>query len=268
MEGVNAQGMMTGASALGTDLRHDHPISFAPAASGAIVNPPAGSPVKLDDTRQVQCRSCHDPHRMDADPTTKKFLVMNNSASALCMICHNQPYWTSGPSTHKTSTKAYSSVQGAHTGYATVQTNGCESCHKPHGAGSPPRGLKAVEELTCGAAGSQCHSSTGIGRNVEAEFRKAYSHGTYNQTPSSHDASESPVSTTPHTAGNVPGCSQACRMPRLPQRRTRPTPPLRRGPRDQGRSRACGHRQQQHCTGAERHARVGERVRNLLQVSW
>ena len=198
MEGVNAQGMMTGASALGTDLRHDHPISFAPVASGAIVNPPAGSPVKLDDTGQVQCRSCHDPHRMDADPTTKKFLVMNNSASALCMICHNQPYWTSGPSTHKTSTKAYSSVQGAHTGYATVQTNGCESCHKPHGAGSPPRGLKAVEELTCGAAGSQCHSSTGIGRNVEAEFRKAHSHGTYNQTPSSHDASESPVSTT-HT---------------------------------------------------------------------
>jgi len=91
------------------------------------VNPPAGSPLKLDAAGQVQCRTCHDPHRMDFDPTTKKFLVMNNSASALCIVCHTQPYWTSGPSTHSTSTKAYTSVQGAHTGYATVQTNGARA---------------------------------------------------------------------------------------------------------------------------------------------
>ena len=37
MQGVNAQGMLTGASALGTDLRHDHPISFVPVTGSAIV---------------------------------------------------------------------------------------------------------------------------------------------------------------------------------------------------------------------------------------
>jgi len=45
MQGVNALGMLTGPSALGTDLRRDHPISFVPVTSGAIVNPPAGSPL-------------------------------------------------------------------------------------------------------------------------------------------------------------------------------------------------------------------------------
>jgi predicted CXXCH cytochrome family protein len=196
MQGVNAQGMMTGASALGTDLRHDHPISFAPVTGGQIVNPPANSPAKLDQVGQVQCRTCHDPHRMDIDPTTRKFLVVNNSGSGLCLICHNQLYWSTNPSTHNTSTKSYTSVQGAHTGYATVQTNGCESCHKPHTAGSAPRGLKAVEELTCGSAGTQCHSSSGIGRNIESEFLKTYTHPTYAVTPSVHDASESPTNTT------------------------------------------------------------------------
>jgi predicted CXXCH cytochrome family protein len=158
-----------------------------------IINPPAGSPVKLDANGQVQCRSCHDPHRMDADPTTMKFLVAGNSASALCQVCHVQAYWASNPSTHKTSTKSYTAAQGAHTGYTTVATNGCESCHKPHSAGAAPRGLKAVEEASCGSAGSQCHGASAIGRNIEAEFRKAYRHPTYSTTPSEHDAGESPA---------------------------------------------------------------------------
>ncbi len=75
---------------------------------------------------------------MDIDPTTKKFLVASNSASGLCVACHNKQYWTSNPSTHMTSTKAYAAAQGAHTGYTTVATNGCESCHKPHTATVAP----------------------------------------------------------------------------------------------------------------------------------
>ena len=77
MQGVDAQGRMTGASALGTDLRDDHPdLVCARSPEAEIVNPPAASPVKLDANGQVQCRTCHDPHRMDIDPTTMKFLVV------------------------------------------------------------------------------------------------------------------------------------------------------------------------------------------------
>jgi len=203
MRGLDAQNRLTGKSALGTNLRNDHPISFAPVAAPSIVLPPPGSPIKLDSTGKVQCTSCHDAHRMDIDPTTQKFLVMGNASSALCMVCHNDQYWVANPSTHRTSTKAYTAAQGAHTGYATVATNGCEGCHVPHSAAAEQRGLKGVEEATCGSGASQCHASSGIGRNIEAEFAKAYRHPTYSITPSVHDPSESPTNaalTLPETS--------------------------------------------------------------------
>ena len=188
MQGLTG-GKLTGASSLGPNLGDDHPISFVPVAGAEIVNPAAGGPVKLDRNGQLECRSCHDPHQMDVDPTTQKFLVANNSASGLCVTCHRKQYWTSNPSTHMTSTKPYAAAQGAHTGYTTVATNGCESCHKPHTAAVAPRGLKAVEERNC----AQCHGPSAIGRNVQSEFSKAYTHPTYSITPSVHDASESPT---------------------------------------------------------------------------
>ena len=134
---------------------------------------------------------------MDIDTTTRKFLVMNNSASAMCLVCHQKTYWSTAPSTHKTSTKAYAAAQGAHTGYSTVATNGCESCHKPHTAITAARTLKAQEEATCGTGtGSQCHGNNAIGRNIATEFTKTYRHPTYSTTPSVHDASESPTNPT------------------------------------------------------------------------
>ena len=196
MAGLDAQNRLTGRSVIGTDLRSSHPISFAPVTGPSITAPAPGSPVKLDGSGQVQCVSCHDAHRQDNDPTTQKFLVMGNAASALCVVCHNEPYWTANPSTHRTSTKAYTSVQGAHTGYTTVAANGCESCHMPHSAAAAQRGLKAVEEATCGSGALQCHGSSGVGRNIQAEFAKAYRHPSYDVTPSVHDPSESPASTT------------------------------------------------------------------------
>ena len=194
LQGVNAQGKLTGTSVLGTDLRSSHPIAMVPVVDLEIVNPPAGSPVKLDGTGQVQCVSCHDPHRMDVDATVNKFLATNNEASGLCLVCHNKAYWATNPSTHKTSTASYTAAQGAHTGYSTVASNGCEACHKPHTAVSAPRGLKAVEERTCGSGGSACHGTSGVGRNIQSEFAKTYRHPTYDITPSAHDASESPGS--------------------------------------------------------------------------
>ena len=266
MQGTSAQGTMTGASVIGTDLRRSHPISFAPITGGAIVNPPAGSPVRLDGSGQVQCRSCHDPHRMDSDTTTMKFLVVSNAASGLCVICHTQPYWQTGPSTHRTSTKSYTAAQGAHTGYATVESNGCESCHKPHAANAAPRGLKAVEEASCGLAGSQCHGSSGVSRNIEAEFRKTYTHPTYQQTPSSHDASESPS----NPAFTLPEASPAAmRHAECPDCHNAHATNAAAAARPKGSGKIAGvvgRRDRRHAEAAGRHAGVGERVRDLLQV--
>lgn len=193
MQGL-AAGKLSGASVIGPNLGNHHPIAFVPVTGPELVNPPAGSAIKLDDTGQLQCVTCHDAHRMDADPVTKKFLVSSNASSALCVTCHTVAYWSTNPSAHQSSTKPYGAAQGAHTGYSTVATNGCESCHKPHGAVMAVRTLKAKEEMTCGGNGSQCHTTTGIGRNIESEFAKTYRHPTYTITPSAHDAAEGTVS--------------------------------------------------------------------------
>jgi predicted CXXCH cytochrome family protein len=189
MTGVGAGGRLTGASALGSNLSDDHPISFVPVTGVQIVNPAGGDAVKLDDHGMLQCRSCHDPHRQDADPVTKKFLVKSNSASALCLTCHQKSYWSTSLTSHRTSTRPYTATQGAHTGYTTVASNGCESCHKPHTATGGSRMLKDVEEKTC----DQCHGPSGVAStSIAAEFNKTYRHPTYSVTPSVHDASEGP----------------------------------------------------------------------------
>lgn len=195
-------GKLTGASSLGTNLGDDHPISFVPVTGSTVVNPPAGSPVALDPNGQVQCVTCHEPHQQDIDATTKKFLVMNNSSSSMCLVCHRPAYWSSNPSSHMTSTKPFAAGQGAHTGYTTVATNGCESCHKPHTATTAARMLKGVEEQTCGS----CHGPSAIGRNIQAEFSKTYNHPTYRITPSVHDASEAPNNPS-HTLPEVSGAA-------------------------------------------------------------
>lgn len=103
-------------AALGTDLSNDHPIgikycgnastgsnactdgdffSYVVAGSGGYVNR-SGSTAGKDKTDMylyndgsgglmVECASCHDPH---SGNTT--FLRTSNSASAVCLTCHNK----------------------------------------------------------------------------------------------------------------------------------------------------------------------------------
>src|SRR5207244_9530925 len=99
-------GKLTGPSSLGVNLSDDHPIAFVPVTGSQIVNPAPASAVKLDKNGQIQCRTCHDPHQMDIDPTAKKFLAASNSASALCVTCIRQQYWAAYQSTHMRRTKA------------------------------------------------------------------------------------------------------------------------------------------------------------------
>lgn len=181
--------MPAGSSNLGIDLRDDHPVSFEPVgAGGGTVDPPPGSPVKLDPAGLVQCTSCHDPHDEVRDPVTRKFLVAANQGSTLCTACHSIPEWAGRPSAHQSSTKAYGAAQGAHTGYTTVRDNGCESCHRPHSGQTPQRLVKFQEEITC----DKCHSGAVAAKNIALDFQKTYRHPTYTTTPSVHEASESP----------------------------------------------------------------------------
>lgn len=172
---------------------NDHPFGFVPHLSAETVNPPAMDAVHLDKSGKVQCTTCHDPHREDADPVTRKFLVKPNQASALCLTCHLKIGWTG--SVHSmppdvVEDSRYTQVQGAHTGYAGIRNNGCESCHRPHAPQVAQRLVKQAEENVC----FQCHDGSVTSLNIKTEFTgKTYSHPVLT-TPSVHDAAENPNS--------------------------------------------------------------------------
>jgi predicted CXXCH cytochrome family protein len=172
---------------------NDHPFGFAPRTSTEVVAPPTFDPVKLDKSGKLQCNSCHDPHKEDNDPVTRKFLVKPNQASAVCITCHQKIGWNA--SAHNlppdsTEDSRYTQLQGAHTGYTGVRNNGCESCHRPHAPQVAQRLIKQAEENVC----FQCHNGTVTNRNIQAEFTsKTYKHPVL-ITPSVHDASETPNS--------------------------------------------------------------------------
>jgi predicted CXXCH cytochrome family protein len=168
--------MPVGRTNLGIDLSDDHPVSFTYDSTLASRNGqleyPANliSPVKLDRYGQLQCTACHNPH----DDQYGKFLVMENSYSALCTTCHRKTGWAT--TSHRSSTKTWnggSPNPWPHTPYTTVSTNGCENCHRPHTAGGRERLLNYnVEEENC----YPCHNGNVASKNVRSEFTKPYRH--------------------------------------------------------------------------------------------
>ena len=186
-----------GRTTLGIDIADDHPISFtydaALVAARGQLNSPAGltGAVRLDGTGQLQCTACHNAH----DNQFGKFLVVNNTASALCVTCHNTTYWSA--SLHKTATKTWNGLgtnPWPHTSLTTVQANACENCHRPHTAGNKQRLLNvAGEETNC----YPCHSGNVAAKNIQAEFSKASVHPIANTT-GVHDPMEDPVNPPRH----------------------------------------------------------------------
>ncbi len=92
---------ITGAALFGTDLSNDHPISFTYDDALAITDPglkpptttASGIVANIDDDMlfgagndQLECASCHDPHNAGIS----KLLIKSNSASALCLTCHDK----------------------------------------------------------------------------------------------------------------------------------------------------------------------------------
>ena len=73
-----------------------------------------------------------------------------------------------------------------HTPFATVAENGCENCHRPHGAGGPERLLNyAPEEDNC----LTCHNANVASTDVEAELLKLVRHPVQD-TVGIHDPTE------------------------------------------------------------------------------
>lgn len=175
--------MPSGADNLGTDLSGDHPISFvyneALAGKDPQLNDPATltGAVKLDSQSRVQCTSCHDPH----NDQYGNFLVEDNTASAICLACHNTANWSG--SAHSVSsqsvTPSVSAVMkrlqpAAASKITSVAAQGCENCHVAHFAGGRQRLLKfASPEQNC----LPCHNGSVSGvKNVAADFKKASIH--------------------------------------------------------------------------------------------
>lgn len=188
--------MPSGAGHLGTDLSDDHPISFAYNAGLAAANgelrDPAGlnSRVRLENG-QMQCTTCHDPH----DDANGAFLVMPNNAGALCLECHAPKLWSG--SAHATSTKTWNGSPPdpwSHTAGTTVADNACESCHRPHSAGSPQRLLNfAAEEDNC----LSCHNGNVAAKNLQTTFAKSSVHPIH-LTTGVHDPKEDPINGARH----------------------------------------------------------------------
>jgi predicted CXXCH cytochrome family protein len=190
-------GSLTGAGSLGTDLSDDHPVSFVYDSSlaynrGGLADPLALPPaIRLDDARQLQCTSCHDPHE-DRRP---KFLRLENRFGGLCTACHRPPNW--GGSTHAVSSATWN---GAGTSpwsagaYPTVAENACLSCHRPHAAAHPQRLLaQDMESANC----TICHGGTVAAKNIEVEFFKPFRHP-IEDVQWVHDPNEDPLSMQRH----------------------------------------------------------------------
>ncbi len=184
-------------SRLGTDLSGDHPISFAytsalAATRGELVDPGMlTGAVRLDSSGQMQCSACHDAH----NNANGKFLVMSNTASALCQVCHIKNYWNA--SDHKLSTKTWTGAgpnPWPHSSGTTVSANACEGCHRPHTApGKKWLQNAATEEDNC----YPCHNGNVAAKNIQTEFTKASIHPVASTT-GVHDPSETAVVNSRH----------------------------------------------------------------------
>jgi len=192
-------GALTGSNVLGTDLSDDHPVSFVYDSALAAKHPgivdPGNLPknLPLDSKKELQCTTCHNPH----ESMRGKFLRVENTASTMCLFCHDPPGWRL--SSHAISPATWKGggrppwPPGAP---PTVAANGCRNCHRMHSAPHPARLLaQAQEPENC----LVCHNGVVAEKNIAAEFRK-YSIHPIETAQWSHDPVENAASMPKHVA--------------------------------------------------------------------
>ncbi len=167
---------LAGRASLGTDLSDDHPVSFVFDSALALKQGQLADPstipgaLRLDDARQLQCTTCHDPH----EDRNRRFLRVDDRAAALCTGCHRQQNWTG--STHASSPATWRGTgtnPWPNSPYTTVADNGCGNCHRSHAAPHPPRLLSSAEER---AVCLVCHAGSVAAKNLDSEFLKPSAH--------------------------------------------------------------------------------------------
>jgi predicted CXXCH cytochrome family protein len=187
-------------SSLGLELRDDHPISFAYTSElatkrgqdpvtligGNELKQPATLPksLALDSASRVQCTTCHSSH----DDSFGMFLAMSDRATDnpyLCTSCHQKEStnekWSE--SAHRNSTKPTTGSSDKRLyPYSTIQENGCQNCHTPHGASfsAGATGVTNKSPLLYHAESvnncNVCHSGKVAEKNIMAETEKFSSH--------------------------------------------------------------------------------------------
>jgi predicted CXXCH cytochrome family protein len=188
---------LKGKASLGTDLSDDHPISFVydsvlALKQGELADPttlPSG--IRLDDSQQLQCTACHNPH----DDPYRKFLRVDDRLGALCTACHRPSRWIG--SAHATSSATWGGTginPWPDSPYGSVAENACQSCHQPHAAPHPPRLLGNSEERTVCLV---CHNGKVTTKNIESEFSKFSVHP-IDSSNWTHEPTENPASMPRH----------------------------------------------------------------------
>jgi predicted CXXCH cytochrome family protein len=175
-------------SYIGTDLRNTHPISFAPPASNKTRRPAPGDPVHYDRSGQLQCTSCHDPHRQNGDPLVGKFLVKPTQRSQLCLSCHDALATSPQGSSHALAAASFAPQQGNLAGYASVGDAGCNACHLSHHGDGQGRLLDrpgSDDDAPC----LRCHGASGVARkSIGPDLAKRSAH--VSASGGVHDAAE------------------------------------------------------------------------------
>lgn len=174
---------------LGTDLSDDHPVSFRYDSSLAFSDSELKDPslltgqIRLDRDSQLQCTSCHDPHKDQFG----NFLRVDAIRGNLCVACHNMGGWNEA--IHKNSQASWNGLPPdpwSHTPWNNVADNACENCHTPHNALGKKRLLNSsTEEGDC----IVCHNGNVARKNLVTEFSKLSAHPLYNFT-GLHDPAE------------------------------------------------------------------------------
>lgn len=222
---MNTAMMPAGANNVGTDLSGDHPVSFkydrALADADGNLKYPDTLPqeIRLDHAGQMQCTACHDPHNNQFG----KFLVLDNTASALCLSCHILPDWSGSahamslkplPAKLKTAITAETGVANRQSAGKTVNvaSAACESCHVSHAAGAKKQLMRfSAVENNC----LTCHGGEGPGQNIVADINKISAHPVL-LNGDSHSAQEDLVNPplrhvtcadchNPHASRDTPG---------------------------------------------------------------